>query len=67
MLIKFYKEMFCKKEEKKEEKCPYMEYIEEQEKVLKRKHISCYKLLTYDLGHKELNKNPKPLNSYTLE
>ena len=36
MLIKFYKEMFCKKEEKKEEKCPYMEYIEEQEKVLKR-------------------------------
>ena len=36
MLIKFYKEMFCKKEEKKEEKCPYIEYIEEQEKVLKR-------------------------------
>ena len=36
MLIKFYKEMFCKKEEKKEEKCPYMEYIEEKEKVLKR-------------------------------
>ena len=36
MLIKFYKEMFCKKEEKREEKCPYIEYIEEQEKVLKR-------------------------------
>ena len=30
--------MFCKKEEKKEEKCPYMEYIEEQEKALKRNY-----------------------------
>ena len=31
MLIKYYKEMFCKKEEK----CPYLEWVEEQEKVLK--------------------------------
>jgi|TARA_B100000282_G_scaffold123244_1_gene87884 hypothetical protein len=35
LLISWYKNLF-KKEEKKEEKCPYMEYIEEQEKVLKR-------------------------------
>ena len=32
MLIKFYKEMFCKKEE---EKCPYLQWVEEQEEVLK--------------------------------
>jgi len=36
LLIKFYKEMFCKKEE--EEKCPYLEWVEDQEKVLK--HIN---------------------------
>tara|TARA_Y100000816_G_C26020864_1_gene534064 strand:+ start:820 stop:987 length:168 start_codon:yes stop_codon:yes gene_type:complete len=35
LLIKFYKEIFCKKEEHKEEKCPYLEWVEEQEKVLK--------------------------------
>ena len=35
MLIKFYKEMFCKKEKEKEEKCPYLEWVEEQEEVLK--------------------------------
>lgn len=34
MLIKFYKEMFCKKE-KEEEKCPYLQWVEEQEEVLK--------------------------------
>tara|TARA_Y100000114_G_scaffold51392_1_gene46880 strand:+ start:438 stop:578 length:141 start_codon:yes stop_codon:yes gene_type:complete len=33
LLIKFYKEMFCKKEE--EEKCPYLQWVEEQEEVLK--------------------------------
>ena len=38
LLIKFYKEMFCKKEEEKEEKCPYLEWVEDQEKVLK--HIN---------------------------
>ena len=33
MLISWYKNLFKKKEEKKEDKCPYMEFIEEQEKV----------------------------------
>ena len=36
MLISWYKYLFKKEEEKKEEKCPDIECVEEQEKVLKR-------------------------------
>jgi len=36
LLISWYKNLFKKKEEKKEDKCPYLEFVEEQEKVLKR-------------------------------
>ena len=36
MLISWYKNLFEKEEEKKEDKCPYIEFVEEQEKVLKR-------------------------------
>ena len=36
MLISWYKYLFKKEKEKKEDKCPYMEFIEEQEEVLKR-------------------------------
>ena len=36
MLISWYKNLFKKEEKKKEDKCPYIEFVEEQEKVLKR-------------------------------
>ena len=36
MLISWYKNLFKKEQEKKEDKCPYLEFVEEQEKVLKR-------------------------------